>query len=290
MALFQTDAPWKRAAGAVKAFEIPEGMPFSKPSDDLAQITTDLRRRHIDLVVGVSPLTGEGNGEFGKCGYHVEGYGALAGPLSLAQHLAAVGATPRYFDMDEPLYFGHVFDRMGGSFGCRSSITHLALDVATKIRQVRSVFPGVRFGDVEPLTFSDNDPWFKDDAWLADLSAWFDDYEAAVGDKLAFFRIDTWWTPRLPKEMPALTRLLHAKQIPLQIIYDGNGQKTDEAWVASAVAHFKQFEFGSWPLPEAAVIQFWGPNPSRVFPETDPLTATGLIDQYLDWRQVRGSR
>jgi hypothetical protein len=288
MALFQPNAPWQRAASAVKVFEIPDELVFSASPGDLGLIVADLRRRHIDLGVGVAPLLGRGPG---KCGYHVEGYGGPGGPHSLALHLTAVGATPRYFGMDEPLYFGHVFDRGRDNFGCRLSIPEVARDVATSVRQVRSVFPNVRFGDVEPLTFYDQDPWFRSGAWFTDLSAWFDAYEAAAGDKLAYFRIDTWWTPHLSEQMPALSRLLNAKGIPLQIIYNGSGQdKTDSAWIASAVSHFKRFESGNWPLPDAVAIQFWTPHPSRILPETDPLTATGLIDQYLDWQQTRPHR
>ncbi len=290
MALFQPNAPWQRAARAVKAFEIPDELPFSASRADMIQIITYLRQHNIDLVQGTQLLTGGGVGP-GHCGYHVEGYGAAGGPHALAQRLAELGATPRYFGMDEPLYYGHVFGHVDDIFGCRKSIPELARDVASKVRQIRSIFPGVRFGEVEPLTFTDRDPWFKDDAWFADLSAWFDAYEAAVGDKLAFFRLDLWWGTRWPEEMPRLAQLLRAKGIPMQIIYNGDGQnKTDATWVASAVAHFKRFETGNWPLPDAVSIQFWGPYPSRILPETDPLTATGLIDQYLDWQRSRPHR
>jgi hypothetical protein len=193
--------------------------------------------------------------------------------------------------MDEPVYYGHVFGRGGEVFGCQLSITELAQEVALTVRQVRSVFPNVAIGDVEPVSFSDKDPWFTNDAWPNDLSAWLDAYQAAVGENLGYFRLDMWWTPRSWEHLPALIGLVRAKGVPLQVHYNGSGQdKTDQAWIADAVSTFKRFETSGWPLPDAAVIQFWTPNPSRILPETDPLTATGLIDQYLDWRQHRTRR
>ncbi len=293
MALFQPNSPWQRAAAHVKVFEISGHTILGQPQTDfiaemdLRNMFSDLKRRHINLEIGIEPLTAPGQRGPTNCAYHVEGYGGPQ-PLAVAKRAKALGADAEFFGMDEPLYFGHAFGSPDGKHGCHASIAEIARDVANTVHQVRSVYPGVKFGDVEPMSFADNDPWFKNGVWLADLSTWFDSYEAATGEKLAFFRIDAWWTKRFAENMPALARLLRAKGIPLQIIYNGNGQdKTDSAWIASAVSHFKQFESGNWPLPDAAVIEFWTPNPSRVLPETDPLTATGLIDQYLDWQETR---
>jgi hypothetical protein len=288
MALFEPNAPWLRAASAVTDFEIWGEQFFREPPHDLRQIVVDLRRRDIGLAVGLAPLSASGPG---TCGYHVEGYGAPRGPLALAQRLAAIDASPKHFVMDEPLYFGHVFNRAGVNFGCRSSIVEVARDVASKVRQVRTIFPDAQFGDVEPFTFSDQDPWFRSGAWIHDLSAWLDAYEAAVGGKLAFIRIDMWWNTAWQVQMPTLTNLLRDKGVPLQVIYNGDGQdESDAAWIGHAISHFQQFESGAWRPPDAAVIQFWTPHPSRILPESDPLTATGLIDRYLDWHQSRHKR
>ncbi len=150
--------------------------------------------------------------------------------------------------MDEPLYFGHIFGRAGDRVGCRLPIDALARDVAEKLRQVRSVFPKVRFGDVEPFPIGS-------DTWLADLTAWFDEYERATGEKLAFFRLDVQWLRPWQGLIPALKQLLREKGIPLQVIYNGSGQDlSDAAWTGNAVSHFKEFESGGRPTPDAALI------------------------------------
>lgn len=141
MDLFRPDAPWQFAAAHIKVFEIAYGMVASTASDaDLKTIFADLRRRHIDLMVGLAPLSGPGQGP-GACGYHVEGYGAHGTPYALARKLKALGAEPRYFGMDEPLYFGHVFGPQGQLRGCHSPIPDIAKDVADSVRQVRTFFP-----------------------------------------------------------------------------------------------------------------------------------------------------
>ena len=206
--------------------------------------------------------------------------------LKYAQRLKELGADPQFFAMDEPLYHGHVFEE--GERGCHAAIKDLAQDVASKLKEVRIVFPAARFGDVEPLTFSPRDPWFTGDVWLRDLSEWFDAYEAAAGDKLAFLRLDLWWNMPWQQHMPALTELLARKGITLQVYYNASGNaKTDESWTNSAVSHFKAFESGTWPKPAAAVFGSWTPNPTRVLPESDPTTLTGLVNQYIRWRQER---
>jgi hypothetical protein len=208
--------------------------------------------------------------------------------VRFAQRLKDLGAEPQFFGMDEPLYFGHVFGTKNGRTGCQTPIAELARDVATKVKQIRTVFPGVRFGDVEPVTFAPGVPWFENDTWQTDLSDWFDAYQAAVGDKLAFLRIDMWWSTSWQQHMPALTAFLARKGIPLQVIYNGDGRyKTDESWTSSAAANFRAFESGPWPKPAAAVFQYWTHNPTRNLPESNPTTETGLIDQYIQWRQSR---
>jgi len=283
MDLFRPDAPWPKASSAISTFEISDELVYKRDisGDQLGQLFADIRRRGIDLLVGISPLVG---GEHvGLCGYSVEGYSLARGLLNEVQRIKALGGEVKYFGLDEPLYFGHVFEKKSDHFGCRLSIAQVAQQVADRLKTVRTVFPTARFGDVEPLM------GFSDDTWLADLAAWFDAYEAAAGEKLAFFRLDLGWDRPWQARIGPLTRLLREKGIPLQVIYNGDDRsKSDEAWIASAVAHFQEFESHGRPLPDAAIFQYWGEHPSHVLPESDPRTATWLINRYVEWRGQRG--
>jgi hypothetical protein len=181
--------------------------------------------------------------------------------------------------MDEPLYYGHVFNGRGA---CHTSIVDIAKDVAVKVKQVQAIYPDAKFGDVEPMGV-------PDDAWLSDVEQWLDAYQAATGQRLAFFRVDMQWHAAWRGQMQQLTALLKRKGVPLQIIYNGAGDAaSDEAWTAQAADRFRQYETSGLPLPDAAVFQSWTPHPTHVLPETDPRTMTELVDQYLLWEQSHG--
>jgi hypothetical protein len=258
----------------VKAFGASGGQLLSPTGEALLpHMMTDLRDRHVALEVGVLPLTGQG-----QCGFHVEGYSAAGQPLSNAKRLKAAGVDVRYFGMDEPLFYGHIFK---GPNSCHSSVADIAKDVAEKFAQVRSVYPHVPWGDVEPMGIPDA-------AWLPTLEEWFDAFEAATGQKLAFFRVDIQWASDWRGQMKPLSALLRRKGIPLQVIYNGAGNAgSDAAWVAQATQHFKDYETSGLPRPDAAVFQSWTANPTHVLPESDPQTMTGLIEQYVQWNESR---
>jgi hypothetical protein len=278
MDLFRPEAPWRKAAAAISTFEISDELTYKHEisDDQLSQIFKDLEWRGLDLLVGISPLIG---GERdGLCGYHVEGYSLRNGLLHEARRIKSLGGEVKYFGLDEPLYFGHVFESKGSYFGCHLTVGQVAEQVADQLRAVRTVFPNARFGDVEPLM------GFRDESWLAELALWFDAYEAAAGDRLAFFRLDLGWDRQWQSRIGPLTQLLKAKNVPLQVIYNGDDRlKSDEEWINSAVAHFQEYESGGRSPPDAAVFQYWGIHPTRLLPESDRRVATWLINKYVEW-------
>ena len=65
------------------------------------------------------------------------------------------------------------------------------------------------------------------------------------------------WDLNWRERIPALTRLLRKKGIPLQVIYNGNDNlKSDKAWIDSAVANFKAYEAEGRAPPDVAVINY----------------------------------
>jgi hypothetical protein len=284
MSLFTPSAPWGEAASAIRAFEISDELVYdnSMSDDDLRRIFDDLRRRHIDLVIGIGAVTAEGGKN--TCGYSVEGYALESTLPYVLQRIKSLGGYPKFFSLDEPLYFGHRFERAGDTFGCRLPIGELAKQMAEKLRQIRLTFPAASFVDVEPFPLAME----SDSAWLADLANWYDAFEEAAGEKFAFFRVDMAWNAKWRDYVPSLLGLLHEKGIPLQLIYNGNGEaKSNEDWIASAVQHFKSYESDGRLPPQVAVIQSWNQYPSQILPETVPTTMTALLDRYVEWRRSR---
>lgn len=273
MELFAPNAPWRQAASQIAVLGVTGDVVNPSAHFDLPVILAALRERRIALTVGTLPLTGGP----AACGFAVEGYSAPGQPLADAERFKAAGAQVRYFSMDEPLYYGHVYN---GKNACHSSIADIAKIVAVNVKQVQSIYPGVPFGDFEPVGVPNTN-------WESDLEQWFDAYEAATGQPLAFFCADIQWNAQWQGVMRKLVRLLRRKNIPLQVIYNGNSDaQSDKAWVAQAVAHFRQYET-ILPPPALAVFTSWDAHPTHNLPETDRWTMTGLIRQYVAWKQSR---
>jgi len=275
MDLFKPGAAWATAASHMKVFEISGDLFVRAPKDQQLQMIAGLQRLHMELSVGVQGLSAHGPGH---CGYNTEGYGAEAGVQNLMQRITMVGGSPRYFAFDEPLYFGHDFDRDPGRVGCRLPIADLVKDVANKVRLMHAAFPNAAIGDGEPV-FALSD---------AEIEQWLDAYEASTGTKLAFMRFDMDWRSPWPARIASIAPLLRRKGVAMQVIYNGSGlDKTDEQWMAHAAANFQAFETRIRPPPSAILIQSWNTSPSHLLPENDPRTLTNLIDQYFAWRQSR---
>jgi hypothetical protein len=273
MEIFRPEAPWNSAAAKVSVLGVSEAFIFQRSDDELKQVFADLARRHIKLGLALSPLEARPSAEAPQCGIDVESFSAPHQALMLARKIKHLGGTIDYYTMDEPLFFGHFYTAdtkqgpAGKHSGCHLSIDDIAQDAASRIRDVRSIFPEVTVGDVEPLMeFSDND-------WAGILSQWFDAFHAATGDHLAYFVLDLTWVKPWRKRMGWLTSLLRNKQIPLQVIYDGSGvAPSGHVWVDQAEQRFKEFEGSEGVKPDGVRIQSWNKFPSRALPESDPAT------------------
>ena len=276
MELFQTNAPWQQAASHVAVFGLSQWMTAAGPEAELKQIFSDLRQRHIALEAGLLPLSAGPDG----CGKGIEGYSAPGQSLHDAIRIKALGAEVAYFGLDEPLYFGHEFKGNKRLTACHSPIADIAKELARRIKQVHTIFPDAKVGEVEPFPVSD--------LWLAKLEQWFDAYEAATGEKLAFFRLDMQWNGPWRERIAALADLLRRKGIPLQVIYNGNGNAaSDEEWIAQALAHAREFELAVPITPDVVSIQCWTSKPARLLPDSNPKALTSLINQYTQWKNER---
>jgi hypothetical protein len=275
--LFDSGAPWQKAASHVKAFELSIQLETGASDEDLKKVIDGLRERHIALALDMLPLTGRGERVAPHgCGFHVEGYAAPLQSLSVAKRFKALGGDVVYFDMDEPLFYGHFFN---GTNACHSPVDELIADVADKVKQVRSQYPEVQIGEAEPIMAVTQ-------FGLADLEKWLDAFQAATGKPLSFLRLDMDWTAQWQPQVIAVAQLLKRKGVQLQVIYNGfDRDGSDQAWISHAVAHAQAFEAAV--KPGVVVIQSWATYPKRVLPETDPSTMTGLIDQYLSMRHLQ---
>ena len=267
MDLFEPQANWSRAASQVKVFQASTQFFSKAPDRMLSRLFEDLKRRHIALALGALMLSGDG-----QCGFGIEGYSAPRQMLAIANRINKLGGTLSYIAMDGPLMAGHFYS---GPRACHSSMESVAAEVAEKVSQMRTVFPTLEVGDIEPLGVTDPSNWAKT------LIVWAEAYKAAVGEPLAFVHFDVQWRGPWQAQLRDLEARLRADGTRVGVVYNGLGaDQTDMEWVQHAEEHFDALERDSSLMPDDAVIQTWNRHPTHFLPETQPGTLTHLIDRY----------
>ena len=270
--LFRPDAPWRVAATHVGVFKTSTQWILNGPDQALEVMFKDLRERGIALAVEGLMLTRDNN----QCGQGIEGYSSPGTIRRAAERIKALGGELAYIAMDEPAWFGHSFR---GPQACQASLSYLARDVANTIRDVKTIFPNVKVGDIEPL------PQRSQADWIGTLIQWAAEFESAVGAPLAFFHADLDWVQSWEGDVSRLAKEFGARGINFGIIYDGNpGDPSDEAWTRNAEVHFDAVEGRLGIIPDQAILQTWMVHPTHMLPETTPGTMTNLVDRYARMR------
>ena len=271
MDLFEAKAPWERAASQVKVFQASTQFFSKAPDDMLRRLFEDLNRRHIAVASGGLMLSGDG-----QCGFGIEGYSAPRQMLAIAKRISKLGGTLSYVAMDGPLMGGHFYS---GPRACRSSVEAIAREVADKIKQMRSVFPSLQVGEIEPLGITEPPDWSKT------LVEWTQAYKSAVGEPMAFVHFDVQWRGPWAPQLRDLESRLRADGTRVGVVYNGFGaDKTDQEWVQHAEEHFNLLERDHSLVPEDVIIQTWNRHPVHFLPENQPGTLTNLVISYATKR------
>jgi hypothetical protein len=265
-----TGTQWPTVKGRVKAFEISIQLETTGDTNALSPVIKGLAANQIGLGLDLLALTGS-NG----CGAGVEGYADATQAATVAARFKGLGATPLYYVMDEPLWYGHFYS---GVNACASTTATLMSDIAAKVNNVRKVFPSVLVGETEPVSaVMQSDPTNMD---RPNLASWFDAFKAATGQSLSFFRLDMDWSANWQPWILPLAKLLGEKGIPFQVIYNGlSNDSSAAAWANHAIANAATFE--AIAVPDVAMFQSWNTYPTYDLPETDPTAFTGVIKTYL---------
>ena len=269
--MFQPDAAWRRAAAKVQVFELGPRFVMEAPDSTLTQIFTDLERRHIALAIGASWLPG---GD--ACGRGVEGFTHLGTAESVANRIHRLGGTVQYVVLDEPLYFGHHYDKQNA---CRWSIQEVAHNIAPGIAAFQRMFPQAQMCESEPIAIPDA-------GWIEEIMQWSQVFKAATGHPLACLHADVQWSGPWQQQLPELKSRLHAAGIQLGIIYNGDGTaQSGIEWARQSEERFPNVENGARLIPDQALLQSWTRQPDRMLPEDKPGTMTWLVNQYVNWKR-----
>jgi hypothetical protein len=293
-ALFRPGAPWPQVLARTEAVGFDAAWLYSAPSQELRAIVTFLNAHNIGIEIEAPALQARST-----CGSGVEGYVpfGLPGGLNLKRftlayldRLRALGAHVTFMKVDEPYYYGSVVSdavlrqiaqatgEKNTPVSCHFPMAEVARDVGQFAHLVKSVYPNIEIGDVEPVRPGAYQP----DAVTA-LDAWHETYRSVTGAPFPFFFADVDFAdpgwPALVRQLETSTRHLG---IRFGIIYTGDQQDGSNAeWTSQVVTRFEQYQRQARGQPDYVLFQSWQPRPTLCLPESDPATFTGAIDTYI---------
>jgi hypothetical protein len=272
--LFAPGAAWTTASSRIQVFKLyPEMLftvsPGSFSDSTLQLIFSYLNSHNIALAVEFPPLT-----PTATCGMGVEGFaGQLA--LSMATRIQQLGGNLQYLAFDEPFYHGSTL--YSGPNACQWTPQQIAANALQSVVQVRTVFPNVIVGDIEPVPAGGD--------WLNQYTAGIDAWRAAAGIPFAFFHFDVNWQVDWKPNVEDMRQALQQRSIPFGIIYNGWATDLSDAqWMTDAENHYAQWEAQGGTIPSHVIFQSWYPYPQHALPESDPTALTYLIDSYFRQR------
>ena len=272
--LFAPGADWTTASSRIQVFKMYTQMlspnfPGSFPDATLEQIFAYLNSHNIALAVEFPPLT-----PTAACGMGVEGFaGEMA--LPVATRIQQLGGNLQYIAFDEPFYHGGVL--YPGANACRWTPQQIAANALQSVNQIRTVFPNVIVGDIEPVPGGAG--------WLSQYTAGIDAWRAVAGVPFAFFHFDVNWGISWAPSVASLRQALQQRGIPFGMIYNGwVTDLSDAQWIRDAENHYVEWETQGGAIPTQVVFQSWYPYPHHVLPESDPTALTYLIDSYFRQR------
>jgi hypothetical protein len=268
LGLFATGAPWPAAAARVGVFKLyGEWVDVAHPAA-LKSAVGGIAARGMVVGVEAGPLD-----PAASCGEGVEGFAGRESGLRLARRVRDAGDVLGVIALDEPWYFAHVYD---GPNACKWPVDQVAEGVAAFIDAVRTEFPAVVVGDIEPTPIPVD---------AAGLGEWIDAYTKAVGEPPAFLHIDADWSRA---DWPARTLAIEAEArgrgVPFGLIYNGGSATSDGAWIHRSGTRILEYEDGAGGRPDHVIFQSWMDKPDAVLPESSPTAFTGLINRYFDDR------
>jgi hypothetical protein len=271
MDLFRANAPWSRAALIVKVFEVGPEFTMEAPDQMLLQVSSDLKRRGIALAIGAGWLPGSD-----MCGYHVEGFSHPGTAQSVARRFQGLGIDVAYVVFDEPLYYGHQYDRENG---CRWSPDRVARELAASVKIFRQALTSAQFCDAEPIAFE------LSGGWTSKILQWTKTFQSATGLPLACFQMDVQWKGPWQQQLSELKTGLRGAGIKLGVMYTGDEKaRTGLEWVQQSVQRARAVEANPATAPDQALLQSWMRQPDHILPETQPGTMTNLVLEYAQRR------
>jgi len=272
MDLWQPGADWDEAAGHVSVFKLYGEWVDGVSTDRLREVVEGIAARGMILAVEAGPLDPPAD-----CGQGVEGFAGSDSGRRLAAKIRDAGGRLQVIALDEPWYFGHVYN---GPNACHLTVEEVAQGAATFVDNVHEEFPWVVVGDIEPTPLP---------VTAGGLAEWMDAYRSALGTEMGFLHLDLDWSQSTWSEFALDVEAEgDARDVPTGIIYTGGAAPSNEDWIGLAGQRALDHEDRDGGEPDHVIFQSWNDKPDFVLPETDVTAFTSFIDRYFDDRGSLG--
>ena len=269
--LFDPDADWSDALARVDAFKLHAWQIRHFLSDEqLSRILTWLDENDIALMFETEPLDPPDPAE---CD-HTESF---EGPydLEMARRIRDLGGTIAVAAIEEPFAFAH---KLAGPGSCQYSVERIVDEVIDYITELRTIFPGVPVGTIEPI-------WRTPPTTADDMALWLDTYLERSGEPFAFLHLDPDWVrsdwAQVALEIEAVA---DERGVPFGVLYNGGLETEGGAWLQVTMEHIATFEVRHGGTPQHIAFQSWVDQPDRVIPDSDLSAFTSILNRYFGVR------
>jgi hypothetical protein len=274
MDLFRPNAPWARTAAMINVFQSSTQFLHRSTDDQLSAVINDLRRRHIALGMEGEIMSRESQTQ---CGAGVPGNTGINVWRTIVSRVAHLGGKIEYVAFDGPVAFGH-YNINKQATACNYTIDELVRNIAPQIEVIKTAFPDVKFGDVEPVNgatigkMDDNLQFAKE-------------FFRQTGVRLSFMHADIIWQEKtLHSQLVEWRRRLKQAGMEYGVIVNGNPpdiDKNDLEWTGHAIERYGRVTSDPAIKPDDYIFQTWGRNPARYLPETQSGTLTSVVMQTV---------
>jgi hypothetical protein len=270
MNLFQDDAAWG-AAEQIQFFKLSTQFLHRSTDAELNTVIQALKKRHIAMGMAGLLLV-----ESQRCGRGVESYAGRGAVIALAQRVARLGGNIAAVAMDSPVWYG---TRVSGPRNCHDSVDSIAEQMAENVHALKSAFPGVRFGTAEPINGT------QTEGHIEDILRFAKAFQYVTGEPLSFVQADITWRSQWEPQLAEWKRKLHANKMQLGVICDGDSvDASDEAWINHATDRYRLVAGNPAIRPDDFVFQSWSTHPTRLVPDSDPQSLTGMVRVLIGQR------
>jgi hypothetical protein len=180
------------------------------------------------------------------------GFAGIAEGRHLAARIERAGGRIAVMALDEPYYFAHLYD---GPNACHWPVEKIAEAVAAFVREMRTLFPELIVGDIEPTPVPVS---------AAGLAGWLDAYEAAAGEPFGFLHLDMDWGRH---DWVAMAHDIQdrakSRGVPLGMIYNGGAAPLRERWIQIGGERIKAYEAAGPAADHASSSPGWSSQTTR---------------------------